>query len=150
MASRFTLRGVAFAVLKLYVVAFAIYRLDGLVRKLAWSLHCQSRGCFDLPHQPLWAAAGYLLLGLIGAVPLLGFALNRPILRGSVWAMWLVFSIAWSAIDMALMSDELVAKAPPELGPLLTSIMALVFVAPCWLAVYWYALRSPQLWERAA
>ena len=136
---------------KAYLLVFVGYRLWSLAQKFSWSLFCESGECYGLPHLPVYTSAAHLALGAFGAVPILGFILNRAILRAPVWGLWLAFSIAWGAYDLFVHADWFAQHASSAaLDPTLTIILGTAIVIPCWLAIYQYAYRSPQLWERAA
>jgi hypothetical protein len=136
---------------KAYLLVFTGHRIWSLAQKLSWSVHCELGDCYGLPHLPMLTSGAYLVLGAIGAVPILGFVLDRAILRVPLWRMWLAFTIAWSAYDLFVHADWFAQRASPSgLDPSLAMILGTAVAIPCWLAVYRYAFRSPQLWERTA
>ena len=133
------------------MLVFFSYRLWSLAQKFSWSLLCESGECYGLPHLPVYTSGVHLALGAFGIVPILGFILNRAVFRAPVWGLWLAFSIAWGAYDLFVHADWFAQQGSSSaLGPSLTFVLGTTVVIPGWLAIYRYAYRSPQLWERAA
>ena len=87
------------------------------------------------------------VMSLFSAVGVLGYAHARPMLRARLWRAWAVLQ---PLVDVAATSRELLPET--DVGERTTLVAALVVVAPLviasWVALFRYAYRSPQLWDR--
>jgi hypothetical protein len=86
-------------------------------------------------------------------VGLFGFAYRRRIAERRFWVVWLPLEIVWDlALVFLFMPAGLAYQIPDETQSSSTrweELSGLVFLIPLYVALYLYANRSPELWERA-
>ena len=121
---------------KAYVLVFAIYRIHELGA--------------NANTYPTLVQHLYLVLGLVGTVPIVGFVFHQRIFRRVFWRAWFFFTIVWGVFDLLVYTPGFHLSSAPQVSPVIVWLLSLIIVLPTYLAMYSYSFRSPTLWVGSA
>lgn len=92
-------------------------------------------------------------ISMIALVGLFGFAYRRRIAARRFWRVWLPLEIVWDLSLLFLLIPAGIAYSIPDAAPASSSnweeFSGFLFLIPLYIALYLYANRSPELWEKA-
>jgi len=111
---------------KIYLVLWVVFRGFTLGTRLLFGFQPQN--------------AVFFALGIVGFVPLVGFLLDKPILKRDVWRVWLVFLLVWVLFDRTFYSGWFFQ--PPFDGQFFGVLLAV----PSFAAVYSYTRPTFNAW----
>ena len=90
---------------------------------------------------PSLTTTTYLLLGIVGFVPVVGFILAKPFLRPIVWRLWLLFALCWALFDLVYYAEWFAQH------PLWVQVLGSSLAVPSYLAVYAYSRSTNPMWR---
>jgi len=82
----------------------------------------------------------------IGVLGLLGFAFRRRLLTRGIWMAWSILLPLWDTMMGIWVYPRQAAQ--PQPGWTTAYFMAMALFLPEYLALIWYAYRSPEIWGR--
>jgi len=100
--------------------------------------------CTKLLFAPSLTTITYLTLGVIGFLPLVGFLLEKPLLRPIIWRLWLLFALCWGLFDLVYFAEWFAQR------PLSAQIVGTALTIPSYVAVYVYSRPSNPAWAMRA
>ena len=87
--------------------------------------------------------AAFLALGVVGFIPLLGFIVEKPILRPRVWRVWFLFLLSWALFDRTFYSAWFLQF------PFDRQIVGVLLAVPGFAATYSYSRSTFSAWPAA-
>jgi len=115
---------------KSYLVLWVVFRSFSLGTRLLFDSGPQN--------------AAFLALGVVGFIPLLGFVVAKPILRPSVWRVWLFFLLIWVFFDRTFYSAWFLQF------PFDRQFVGVLLAVPSFAAIYSYTRPTFSAWKPAA
>jgi len=90
-------------------------------------------------------------ISIAGTAGLFGYAYRRHIGSRSFWRAWLPIEVVWDLAIVLFLAPIGMAQQYPNAEPstFLEDAIGILVLTPLYLALYFYAFRSPELWQRS-
>ena len=85
--------------------------------------------------------AVYLIVGVVGFIPLIGFVAVKPILKPGVWRVWLIFLAIWMLVDRTFYSAWFLQD------PFDSQFFGILLAFPSFAAIYSYSRATFGAWN---